>query len=153
VALSVVIGFLLVYCFRLVIVIILSGIEVSMAMGPGINWLRKHHLPRALSVILIYLALLVPPIIGQASTAISKIAADYQGLKSTLAASSLPVFNQIAALLPAEVNLSGSTGSGTSGSLGSVGQAFSTTGAILNGLLTLFSILDSLPLTCWGVGQ
>src|SRR5512139_493921 len=59
VVLLVVIGFLLFYRFRLVVVIVFSGIVVSMAMAPSVDWLHRRRLPRSLSVIVIYLALLV----------------------------------------------------------------------------------------------
>ena len=88
VVLSVVIGFLLAYRFRLVAIIVFSGIVVSMAMTPAVDWLQRHRLPRALSVIVIYLVLLIvligfivvviPPIVEQLSTALPKIEIDYQ---------------------------------------------------------------------------
>src|SRR5512141_1127964 len=94
VVLLVVIGFLLVYRFRLVVVIVFSGVVVSMAMAPGVDWLHRHRLPRSLSVIVIYLALLVlligfivvliPPIAEQLSAAVPKVENYYRDLKSAL---------------------------------------------------------------------
>src|SRR2546423_3582018 len=75
VVLLVVVGFLLLYRFRMVAVIIFSGIVVSMAIAPSVDWLYRRGLRRSLSVILIYLVLLVlligavfllvPPIVEQ----------------------------------------------------------------------------------------
>src|SRR5512143_660958 len=116
VVLSVVIGFLLFYRFRLVAIIVFSGIVVSMAMTPAVDWLQHRHLPRALSVIIIYLVLLIvligfivvliPPIAEQLSTAVPKIEIYYQDLKSTLVGSPLLVIRQIALRLPPQINLS-----------------------------------------------
>ena len=115
VVLLVVIGFLLLYRFRLVVVIVFSGIVVSMAMAPGVDWLHRHRLPRALSVIMIYLVLLVvligfivllvPPIVEQLSAAVPKIENYYRDLKSALVSSPLLVIRQIAAQMPAQINL------------------------------------------------
>src|SRR5690348_4266796 len=88
VVLIVVIGFLLLYRFRMVAVIIFSGIVISVAIAPSVNWLYQRGLPRALSVILIYLGLLaliilaivllVPPIIEQLTATVPKIEQYYQ---------------------------------------------------------------------------
>src|SRR3954453_9726536 len=94
VVLSVVVGFLLLYHFRMVAVIIFSGIVVSMAITPSVDWLHRRGLRRSLSVILIYLVLLVllvgaifllvPPIVEQLSATVPKIESYYQDLKSAL---------------------------------------------------------------------
>ncbi|HEY4723125.1 MAG TPA: AI-2E family transporter, partial [Anaerolineae bacterium] len=151
VVLLVVIGFLLVYRFRLVVVIVFSGIVVSMAMAPGVDWLHRHRLPRSLSVILIYLALLVlligfivllvPPIVEQLSAAVPKIESYYRDLKSALMSSPLLVVRQIAAQMPAQINLTLAVSPAAGGSLDAVGQALNTMGVILSGLFTLTAIL------------
>src|SRR5664279_701352 len=70
VVLLMVVGFLLLYRFLPVAVTIFSGIVISVAIAPSVDWLHRHGLPRALCVILIYLllvlivgfiVLLVPP--------------------------------------------------------------------------------------------
>src|SRR5690349_24602660 len=55
VVLLVIAGFLLLYRFRQVAVIVFSGIVISIAIAPSVDWLQKRGLPRSLSVILIYL--------------------------------------------------------------------------------------------------
>src|SRR5437868_6529867 len=80
VVLLVVVGFALLFRFRLVAVIIFSGIVISMAISPSVDWLHRRGLRRSLSVILIYLVLLmliigavfllVPPIVEQLSATI-----------------------------------------------------------------------------------
>ncbi len=151
VVLLVVIGFLLVYRFRLVIVSVFSGIVVSMAMAPGVDWLHRHRLPRALSVILIYLVLLVlvigfivllvPPIVDQLSAAVPQIERYYRDLKVALVNSPLLVIRQVAAQMPAQINLTPTASAATGQAFDAVGQALNTTGAILNGLFTLTAIL------------
>ncbi len=155
VVLLVAIGFLLVYRFRLTVVIVFSGIVVSMAMAPGVDWLHRHRLPRSLSVIAIYLTLLmlligfvvllVPPIVEQLSAAVPKIENYYQDLKAALVNSPLLVIRQIAEQMPAQINLtpavSPAAGAPLGGAFDAVGQALATTGVILSGLFTLAAIL------------
>ena len=59
VVLFMVVGFLLLYRFLLVAVTIFSGLVISIAIAPSVDWLHRHGLPRALCVNLIYLLLLV----------------------------------------------------------------------------------------------
>ena len=59
VVLLVALGFLLLFRFRAMILIVFAGIVVSMAMAPSVDWLQRHRLSRSVSVILIYLILLV----------------------------------------------------------------------------------------------
>src|SRR5512143_160114 len=151
VVLSVVIGFLLFYRFRLVAIIVFSGIVVSMAMTPAVDWLQHHRLPRALSVIVIYLVLLIvligfivvliPPITEQLSTALPKIEIYYQDLKSALGSSPLLLIRQIAVQMPAQINLTLAVSPAAGSALDAVGQALTTTGVILSGLFTLTAIL------------
>ena len=110
VVLLVVIGFLLLYRFRLVAVIIFSGIVISIAIAPSVEWLKQRGLPRSLSVILIYLVLLmliigaivllVPPIIEQLVATVPKIESYYPDLKSILVNSPLLAFRQTEAPTP-----------------------------------------------------
>jgi len=151
VVLLVVIGFLLFYRFRLVAVIVFSGVVVSMAMASGVDWLHRHRLPRSLSVIVIYLALLVlligfivllvPPITEQLSAAVPQIENYYQDLKSALVSSPLLVIRQIAVQMPDKINLTLAVSPAAGSALDAVGQALTTTGVILSGLFTLTAIL------------
>jgi predicted PurR-regulated permease PerM len=153
VVLWVVVGFLLLFRFRLMAVIVFSGIVVSMAIAPGVDWLHRHGLRRSLSVILIYLALLVlligfilllvPPIVEQLSATVPKIESYYQELKSALVNSPLLALRQIASQLPSQLNLTPSVAASpvAGGSLDAVGQVLTTAGVILSGLFTLTAIL------------
>jgi predicted PurR-regulated permease PerM len=153
VVLSVVVGFLLFYRFRLVAVIVFSGIVVSIAIAPSVNRLQRHGLSRSLSVILIYLVLLVliigfvvllvPPIVEQLTAAVPKIESYYQDLQSALVNSPLLALRQIASQLPSQLNLTPAATAAPSavGSLDAVGQILYTTGSILSVLFTLTAIL------------
>ncbi len=52
VVLLVIAGFLLLYRFRQVAVIVFSGIVIGIAIAPSVDWLQKRdpHLPRASTV-------------------------------------------------------------------------------------------------------
>ena len=152
VVLLVVIGFLLIYRFRLMAVIVFSGIVVSMAIAPAVDWLHKHSLSRSLSVITIYLTLLtvliasvillVPPIVDQLAATVPKLTAYYQDMRSALAVSPLLALRQIAYQLPAQLTLNPpATTVQAAGSLDSISQVFNATGSILNGLFTLTAVL------------
>ena len=115
VVLLVAVSFLLLYRFRMVVLIVFAGVVVSMAMAPSVDWLQRHRLPRAVSVIVIYLillvlliafvVLLVPPIVEQLSATVPKIESYYRDLKAALISSPLLVIRQIAAQMPAQINL------------------------------------------------
>ncbi len=143
--------FLLLYRFRLVAVIIFSGIVISMAIAPSVDWLHRHGLARSLSVILIYLMLLVlligfifllvPPIVEQLTATVPKVESYYQDLKLTLVNSPLLALRQIASQLPSQLNLMPSTeASSATGSLDAIGQVLNATGSILSGFFTLTAI-------------
>jgi hypothetical protein len=106
VVLLVALGFLLLFRFRAMILIVFAGIVVSMAMAPSVDWLQRHRLSRSLSVIVIYLillvllisfvVLLVPPIVEQLTATVPKIESYYRDLKAGLMSSPLLVIRQIA---------------------------------------------------------
>jgi len=157
VVLLVALAFLLLFRFRAMILIVFAGIVVSMAMAPSVDWLQRHRLSRSVSVILIYLillalliafvVLLVPPIVEQLSATVPKIESYYRDLKAALVNSPLLVIRQIAAQMPAQINLTptltapavGAPSGG--GVLDAVGQVLSATGSVLNGLFTLTALL------------
>ena len=150
--LLVVVGFLLLFRFRQVAVIVFSGIVISIAIAPSVDWLQKRGLRRSLSVILIYLVLLlviicflvflVPPIVEQLTATVPKLESYYQALIAALATSPLLALRQIASQVPTQLNLAPSTPISplTVGSLDAVRQVLSTTGSILNELFMVIAI-------------
>jgi predicted PurR-regulated permease PerM len=158
VVLLVALGFLLLFRFRAMILIVFAGIVVSMAMAPAVDWLQRHRLSRSVSVILIYLillalliafvVLLVPPIVEQLTATVPKIESYYRDLKAGLVSSPLLVIRQIAAQMPAQINLTPTLTApvvgappAAGGALDAVGQVLTATGAILSGLFTLTALL------------
>lgn len=71
----VLLGLVLLYLLRDVIIILFASLVIAAALGPWVTWLKKRKVPRSLSVILIYLVLLsilvlsvyllIPPILSQ----------------------------------------------------------------------------------------
>ncbi len=153
VVLSVIIGFTLLYRFRMVGIIAFTGIVVSIAIAPGVEWLHRHKLPRSLSVIVIYLMLLivligfiyliVPQIIQQITTIIPKLENYYRDFKSALVSSEYPLLRQIAWQLPPTINLAAppATPAANNGSLDTVTQALNLAAAVASGLFTLSAVL------------
>ncbi len=145
-------GFLLLYRFRLVAVIVFSGIVISIAIAPSVNWLHRRGMPRSISVLLIYmvllvllvgtLVLLVPPIIEQFTTTVPTIERYYDDLRSSLMNSPLLALRQVAFQLPPQLDLAlpAAASPSAAGSLDAVGQVLNTTGSVLNGLFTLTAI-------------
>ncbi len=153
IVLWVVIGFLLLYRFRMVLFITFTGVIVSMAMTPAVDWLHRHKLPRALAVILIYLLLLVllivfvylivPQIVQQTTSMLPQLEQYYQNFKSTLSGSPYTLLQAIAAQLPASLRSLpvSTTSTGQQVTLDALGQALSTVGTLIQGLFTLIAIL------------
>jgi predicted PurR-regulated permease PerM len=153
VVLLVVVGFLLLYRFRTIVLIVFAGLVVSMAMAPAVDRLQRRRLPRSVSVIVIYLVLLVlligfivvlvPPIVEQLTATVPKIESYYRDLKAALMSSPLLVIRQIAEQMPAQINLTPTLAVSptTGGALDAVGQVLDVTGTILNGLFTLTGLL------------
>jgi predicted PurR-regulated permease PerM len=150
VSLAVLLGFLLLYRFRTVVLIVFTGIVVSIAISPGVNWLHGHRLPRALSIILIYLILaillalfiylIVPQFVQQMTSLIPTLEKDYLNLRSTLFGSDSPLLRQIAVQLPGSLTLF-STTTPAAGSGGSVAQALNIAAATFSALFILTAIL------------
>lgn len=139
--LLVAVGFLLLYRFRHVAVIIFSGIVISIAIAPSVDWLNKRGVPRSLSVIFIYLVLLiliigffvvlVPPIIRQIGATIPKIETYYQDLKRPWGIPRCWRSNKSPRSCP-HLSLTPSLGVAASavGSLDAVGQILNASGSV-----------------------
>ena len=150
---AVVISFLLIYRFRMVLFIVFTGIVVSMAMSPAVDWLHKRRLPRAVAVIFIYLLLLaaligfiyliVPQIVQQTTTMLPHLEQYYESFKSALANSPYTLLREIGLQLPSSLQRLpvAQAPSGQEITLDAISQALSTAGTLLSGLLTLAAIL------------
>jgi predicted PurR-regulated permease PerM len=112
---SVGIAFWLVFRFRLVLFALFVALVISTAITPGVTWLNKRGVPRALGVILIYLLILalfaafiglVAPLILDQVTGISEeLPVYYQQFRNWLLDSRSFLVRIIGARLPEELVL------------------------------------------------
>src|SRR5512139_1907175 len=149
----VVIGFLLLYRFRMVLFIIFTGMIVSMAMAPAVDWLHRHRLPRAVAIILLYLLLLallivfiyliVPQIVQQTTSMLPQLQQFYQSFKASLAGSPYTLLREIAGQLPPSLRVLpvSEAPAGQDVTLDVLGRTLSMAGTLIRGLFTLFAIL------------
>lgn len=153
VILSVVILFVLFYHFRALVILAFSGIVISISMVPAVDWLHQHKLPRAFSVILIYLGLMIvflviiflviPQTIQQLTGLIPRFEDLYQAIKSGLQSSPDPIFRQWVGNLPESLRSIFSPGAPGTGEvvLNSIGWTLNIAQSILEGFFTLSVIL------------
>jgi len=94
------------YFIRDIVVILFTTIIISSALDPTIDWLKGKHLPRSLSVIIVYVfvlaviagsvSLLVPPIAGEVKELAGKLPDLYQNLQVYLSGDS-PLYDPMIA--------------------------------------------------------
>lgn len=153
VVLSVILMFYFLYHFRTLVMLIFTGVVISISMAPVVDWLHQHRLPRSVSVILIYLGLLIliigiiflviPQTIHQVMQLTPKFESIYTDLKSTLQNSSFPFIRQWVANLPLslssifvpEPSATGGTG------LSSIDWTFKMVLSVTGGIFTLIVVL------------
>ncbi|NLG48711.1 MAG: AI-2E family transporter, partial [Chloroflexi bacterium] len=105
--------FWLVYHLRLVILTLFLAILLSIAIRPGVVWLRTRGVSRAMGIILIYvtlfivfaglLLLVVPRIVTQTIALINQLPIWYQGLRQLLLESESDFLHHLAEELPAQL--------------------------------------------------
>jgi predicted PurR-regulated permease PerM len=91
--------FALLYYVRDILVLFLISFVIATALEPSVDWLEKKHVPRVLTIVLIYLLvgafiytlvrLLVPPITTQINNLVDNRQVIYERLSTTF--SHLPV--------------------------------------------------------------
>ena len=153
VVLSVILGFLLVVHFREVVILVFTGIIISISMEPAVNWLQQYKIPGSLCVILIYLLLIllllvvilliIPPAIQQISALIPMVGKYYQNLQSFLISSPNPLLRQLAENFAPGIDLIPKISSpGTqTGSPNLVSWTINIGQSFLSGLFTLTVVL------------
>jgi predicted PurR-regulated permease PerM len=108
-------AFYLLYRFYMVVFLLFSAIALQVALDPVVKWLRNRGMPRAVSVLLIYLLLLTlifagiwfaaPPLIEQGRTVFGDIPTYYQNLRLYLVESPIGLLRGAGAVLPPEFSL------------------------------------------------
>ncbi len=151
--LSVILGFYFLFQFRILAMLVFIGIVSSISMAPVVDWLHRHRLPRAFSVILIYLGLLtffigliflvIPQTIHQLILLMPKFENLYSVSRTALQNSAYPFIRQWVSSLPSSLNSvivpNSPVAAGTA--LSSISWTFNTVLSILSGLFTLIVIL------------
>ena len=153
VVLSVFILFFLLFHFRKEIILIFTGIVISISISPVVDWLHQHKLPRSYSVILIYfglviiflgfILLVIPQTMQQLSALVPRFERIYNDLKSTLESSPYPFIRQWIGILPASLNpisLPSLPGTGDA-DLNSFNLTLNIILSILEGLFTISIVL------------
>ena len=145
--------FMLLYHFLSEVILVFTGIVISISMAPAVDFLRQHNLPRSLSVILIYLCLLIillgfiflviPLMIQQVTALAPRFENIYNLAKSILQSSPYPFVRQWVSNLPASLSSIFVTGSPgiVGGTLNSVNWTLSVAQSILGGFFTLSVVL------------
>lgn len=140
----------LIYLYRGVVALLLLAIVLSTAVRPLVMWLRAHGIPRALGVVLVYLATLVllsimamlvaPPLVAQVGALVARLPAYYQALRDALLASPSPLLQNIAESLPPEIVLAVPEAP-VEGAVGTVVvQSLAYANAVVGGLLSLAAV-------------
>lgn len=128
VALSVVLGFVLLVRFYMVVFIVFVAIALEVATRPAVAWLTQRGLRPWIAVIVIYLLLLAfvagilwavaPMLIEQAATITERLPDDYQRLRDWLQTAGSRLLRSLGAALPLQLSIaelvqSASAGVGT----------------------------------------
>lgn len=151
--LSVILFFYFLYHFRTLAIFVFIGIVISISMAPVVDWLHQHKLPRAFSVILIYLGILtfligfiflvIPQTIHQVILITPRFENLYTALKTALQNSTYPFIRQWVSSLPSSlssISMPDSPAAGES-ALNSISWTFNTILSILSALFTLIIVL------------
>ncbi len=153
VVLSVIFLFYLFYQFRILVMLVFTGIVISISMEPAVDWLHQHKLPRGFSVILIYLGLLIffvaiiylviPQTIHQVVQLTPKFESIYSDFRFSIQNSPIPFVRQWMSNLPLSLNslfVPGPPAAAGTG-LSSISWTLTMALSILGGLFSLIVLL------------
>jgi predicted PurR-regulated permease PerM len=146
--LSVAACFLAVYRFAAALFILFVGIALGMAVKPGVDWLRRHGVPRWLGALGIYLflgaaaagvlLLAVPVIAQEVGALVARGPHRFEQLRAVLLSSSSRTLRRLAALLPQGIGAHPDAAAAVApspgtllASVGAVGRNAFTVGAVL----------------------
>ncbi len=153
VVIAVLIIFLLLDLFLSELILVFTGIVISISMAPAVDWLHKHKLPRSSSVIIIYLGLaiflvvfiflVIPQTIQQSTILAPRFVNLYSALKASLQSSSYLFVHQLSGSLPANLSLVFSPAlPGTGGAaINSFNWTLNIAKSILRGLFAISVVL------------
>lgn len=151
VVLLVVLGFWLLYRFRLVVFTLFAAIVISTALRPIANRLERIGITRSVSVILIYLlllgllvgfiVLLVPLLVEQVTTIGSTVSDYYVWFRTLLVNSSNRLIWRVATRLPEALTIGARPQQPVDEALDMVGQAIFYTGLIGQTVFVLIAVM------------
>jgi len=117
VVLAVVVCFALLFRFAAALFILFVGVSLGMAVKPGVEWLRRHGVPRWAGALAIYLLLgclcagvlmlAVPIVAQQTATLVAHAPRHFERLRAALLDSQSNTIRRIAWYLPAAVGRAG----------------------------------------------
>ncbi|MFA4880608.1 MAG: AI-2E family transporter, partial [Candidatus Doudnabacteria bacterium] len=142
----VLLGLVFLYFVRDVVMVLFTAVVISAALNPTVNWLQKKHIPRTLSVLLIYtvllsivvlsIYLLIPPIVTQVKDLANQFPDFYEQLAQK--GMKLKAFSAREDLLSNIQNVVSSLGDNITGATRSI---FGTLGTIFGSFISVFVIL------------
>jgi predicted PurR-regulated permease PerM len=153
VVLAVFIAFALLDLFLNELILVFTGIVISISMAPAVEWLRRCKLPRPLSMLLIYLCLaiffvgfiflIIPQTIQQSTILAPRFDALYTVLRSNLQSSPYLLIRQLFSSLPGSLSLFfiPVTPHTSGAALNSFNWSLNKAESILGGLFTLTVVL------------
>lgn len=153
VMLAVAAGFLLIIHFRNDVILLFTGIAISISIAPAVNWLQQRKVSRSLSVILIFLVLLllfltivlliIPQTLQQISTLVPALEKYYENFHAQLGNSPYLFFRQLAGNFPSTIPsiLNTSSPGAQTGSPVSLNGTLNIALTILDDLFTLSVVL------------
>jgi predicted PurR-regulated permease PerM len=108
-------GFLMLYRFYMVVFLFFAAYAVQVALEPVVLWLRRRHIRRGISVILVFIVLalligallwlLAPPIIEQGRNVSESLPQYYTDAREYLMSSRVGILRGLARALPSQISL------------------------------------------------
>jgi len=149
--LLVILGFWLLYRFVEVVFILFIAIVIGTVLRPALNWLQHRGLHPTAGLLLIYLVLsllfagflflLLPMIVGQATTIAADIPAYYLGVRAWMLGSSNALVLQLSDFLPAALPSLALTPPAAPQAMASAGQALGYVSSLASLLFLLIVML------------
>ena len=145
--------FWLLYSLRVVLFLFFIAILIGTAIRPGVEWLHRRGVPRALGIIIIYVLIagllvgflaMILPLLAEQATQISRALPEYYTeLRSQLINSSNRLLQNIGWRFPSQLSLLGTTFASSEEEdevITQVTQAIFYTNIVMRGLLSILAV-------------
>lgn len=144
-------GFVLLFRFHRLLLLLFAAIVISTAISPAVDWLHRRGLPRLLGIALLYLLLLAfiaglillgaPLIVEQATNLASAIPEAYDELRQTMLRNPNLFVWRLGVELPPQFPLATSGEASVEESVSAVAQAWQTIGLVASTIFGIFATL------------